>query len=103
ALRRVAEQARSHGYDQLIACATQAVRQASDGRAFVRQASEVVGTPVRVISARREAALSFLGAASRHSARGEWALVGLGGGSTEVVIARAHDMLRSTSLPLGSG
>ena len=103
ALRRVAEQARSHGYEKLIACATQAVRQASDGRAFVRQASEVIGTPVRIISARREAALSFLGAASRHSARREWALVDLGGASTEVVIARARDMLRSASLPIGSG
>jgi len=103
ALRRVAEQARSHGYEELIACATQAVRQASDGRAFVRQASEVIGTPVRIISARREAALSFLGAASRHSARREWALVDLGGASTEVVIARAREMLRSTSLPIGSG
>ena len=103
ALRRVAEQARSHGYEELIACATQAVRQASDGRAFVRQASEVIGTPVRIISARREAALSFLGAASRHSARREWALVDLGGASTEVVVARAREMLRSTSLPIGSG
>jgi exopolyphosphatase/pppGpp-phosphohydrolase len=103
AVRRVAEQARAQGYDELIACATQAVRQASDGRAFVRQASEVIGTPVRIISAQREAALSFLGAASRHSARGEWALVDLGGASTEVVIARARDMLRSTSLPIGSG
>ena len=103
ALRRVAEQARSHGYDKLIACATQAVRQASDGRAFVRQANEVIGTPVRIISAQREAALSFLGASSRHSVRREWVLVDLGGASTEVVVARAHDMLRSTSLPIGSG
>jgi len=103
AVRRVIEQARSQGFDELIACATQAVRQASDGRAFVRQASEVIGTPVRIISAQREAALSFLGAASRHSARREWALVDLGGASTEVVIARARGMLRSTSLPIGSG
>src|SRR5438105_13932245 len=103
AVRKVLGQARAHGYDELIACATQAVRQASDGRAFVRQASEVIGTPVHIISAQREAALSFLGAASRHSARKEWALVDLGGASTEVVIARAHAMLRSTSLPIGSG
>jgi exopolyphosphatase/guanosine-5'-triphosphate,3'-diphosphate pyrophosphatase len=103
ALRRVIDQARTHGYDELFACATQAVRQASDGRAFVRQASKLIGVPVRIISAKREAALSFLGAASRHASRREWALVDLGGASTEVVIARAREMLRSASLPIGSG
>ncbi|HET7420515.1 MAG TPA: hypothetical protein VFL27_09050 [Candidatus Dormibacteraeota bacterium] len=103
ALRKVVDQARTHAYDALLACATQAVRQASDGPAFVKQASEAIATPVRVISSRQEAALSFLGAASRHAARKEWALVDLGGASTEVVIARGRHMLRSTSLPLGSG
>ncbi len=103
ALRKVIGEARAHGYDELLACATQAVRQASDGGAFVRQASRLLGVPVRIISARREATLSFLGAASRHAVRREWALVDLGGGSTEVVIARGRDMLRSAMLPIGSG
>jgi exopolyphosphatase/guanosine-5'-triphosphate,3'-diphosphate pyrophosphatase len=103
AVRKVVEQAKVHGYEHLIACATQATRQASDGAAFVRQASQVVGTPVRIISAKREAALSFLGAASRHAVRREWALIDLGGGSTEVVIARGRAMLRSAALPIGSG
>jgi exopolyphosphatase/pppGpp-phosphohydrolase len=103
AVRKVDSQARSHGYDHLLACATQAVRQASDGAAFVRQASQVIGVPVHVISARREAQLSFLGAASRHAVRREWALVDLGGGSTEIVVARNHAIQRSASLELGSG
>src|SRR5205814_6966557 len=103
ALRRVIAEARKHGYDELIACATEAVRQASDGRNFARQAAEVIGAPVRVISGAREAQLSFLGAASRHASRGEWVLVDLGGASTEVVIARGKKMLRSESLEIGSG
>ena len=103
ALKKVVEQARSHHYDLLLACATQAVRQASDGAPFVKQASEVAGAPVHIISARREATLSFLGAASRHAARRVWALVDLGGGSTEVVIARDRAILRSAALPIGSG
>src|SRR2546421_9686631 len=49
ALRKVCRQARSHGYDRLIACATQAVRQASDGAAFVSQASVAIDVPVHVI------------------------------------------------------
>ncbi|SRR6266568_2271615 len=103
AVRKVCGQALSHGYDQLIACATQAVRQASDGAAFVRQASAAIGVPIRTISSKREAELSFLGAASRHAIRHEWALVDLGGASTEVVIARGEKMLSSAALAIGSG
>ena len=95
--------ARKHGYERLIAGATAAVRQASDGEAFAIKAGEVIGAPVHIISGRREAELSFLGVASRHAARREWAMVDLGGASTEVVIGRGHDMLRSATLPVGSG
>ena len=103
ALRKVIKQARTHDYELLIAGATQAVRQASDGHAFVRQASAAIGVPVRILSAKREAQLSFLGVASRHAIRREWAMVDLGGASTEVVIARDRKLLRSAVLEIGSG
>jgi exopolyphosphatase/guanosine-5'-triphosphate,3'-diphosphate pyrophosphatase len=103
ALRAVVARARTHGFDVLLACATQAVRQADDGADFARSAGDAIGTPVHVISALREAELSFLGVASRHAVRREWAMVDLGGGSTEVVIARGREMQRSVSLPIGSG
>src|SRR2546425_227600 len=103
ALRKVLAGARKDGYDQLIACATEAVRRASDGRVFARQAGEIIGVPVRIIPGRREAELSFLGAASRHASRREWALVDLGGASTEVVVARGGEMLTSAALEIGSG
>ncbi|HKW07187.1 MAG TPA: hypothetical protein VJS19_06400 [Candidatus Dormibacteraeota bacterium] len=103
ALRKIVGEARTHGYDHLIACATEAVREAKDRAAFVKQASEVVGAPVRIISGKKEAQLSFIGAASRHAIRREWALVDMGGGSTEIVIAEGQRMLRSASLPIGSG
>ena len=102
ALRAVVARARTHGFDVLLACATQAVRQADDGADFARAAGEAIGTTVHVISAQREAELSFLGVASRHAVRREWAMVDLGGGSTEVVIARGREMQRSVSLPIGS-
>ena len=103
ALRKVVTEAKAHGYDLLLACATEAVREARDGPAFVKQAGEVIGVPVRIISAKKEAQLSFLGAASRHAIRREWALVDMGGGSTEIVIAEGQRILKSTSLPIGSG
>jgi exopolyphosphatase/guanosine-5'-triphosphate,3'-diphosphate pyrophosphatase len=103
ALQRVVGQAQQHGYSQLIAGATQAVRQASDGAAFVRRAGEVIGVPVHVLSPEREADLSFMGVASRHAAKREWAMLDLGGASTEVVIAHGTEMLRAEVLPIGSG
>jgi len=103
ALRTVIAQARKHGYEKLIAAATEAVREASDGEAFARLAGLAIGVPVHIISAQREAELSFLGVASRHATRREWVMVDLGGASTEVVIARGHEMLRSAALPIGSG
>jgi exopolyphosphatase/guanosine-5'-triphosphate,3'-diphosphate pyrophosphatase len=103
ALRSVVERARTHNFEVLVAGATQAVRQATDRDAFVREASRAIGVPVHVIPANREAELSFLGVASRHAVRREWAMVDLGGGSTEVVIGRGQAMVRSATLPIGSG
>jgi exopolyphosphatase/pppGpp-phosphohydrolase len=103
ALRSVVEQARTHRFEVLIAGATQAVRKASDRDAFVAEAGQAIGVPVRIIPAQREAELSFLGVASRHAARREWAMVDLGGGSTEVVIGRSREMIRWATLPIGSG
>jgi exopolyphosphatase / guanosine-5'-triphosphate,3'-diphosphate pyrophosphatase len=103
ALRSVVERARGHGFEVLIAGATQAVRQATDRDAFVREAGRAIGVPVHIIPGQREAELSFLGVASRHAVRREWAMVDLGGGSTEVVIGQGQAMLRSATLPVGSG
>ena len=103
AVRKVLAEAGRHGYDRLLACATEAVRAAGDRHQFAQEAEKILGVPLHVISGRREAELSFLGAASRHASRKEWALVDLGGGSTEVVIAQDHEMLRSAKLGIGSG
>jgi exopolyphosphatase/guanosine-5'-triphosphate,3'-diphosphate pyrophosphatase len=103
ALRSVVTKARTHGYELLIAGATEAVRQASDRQEFARQAGEAINAPVQIIPADREAQLSFLGVASRHAGRREWLMVDLGGGSTEVVIGNGRKLVRSATLPIGSG
>ena len=103
ALRSVIARARTHGYELLIAGATEAVRQASDREEFARQAGEAIGAQVHIIPADREAELSFLGVASRHAGRREWVMVDLGGASTEVAIGNGRKMVRSATLPIGSG
>jgi exopolyphosphatase/guanosine-5'-triphosphate,3'-diphosphate pyrophosphatase len=103
ALRAVVDKAQTHHYELLIAGATQAVRQASDGKAFAREAGQAIGTTVHIIPAKREAELSFLGVAGTHAGRREWAMVDLGGASTEVAIGLGRKMVRSATLPIGSG
>ena len=103
ALGSVVAQARTHKYEVLIAGATEAVRQASDRSTFVRLAGAAIGTPVRIIGARREAELSFLGVASSHAGRHEWLMADLGGASTEIAVGNARKMVRSATLPIGSG
>jgi len=103
ALRRVIKAAAGHGYEHLVAGATQAVRAAADGQKLLAEASAQLGVPVRLISAEREAQLSFRGVASRHAARRDWLMTDLGGGSTEVVAAEGERILSWVSLPIGSG
>ncbi|HEX6349504.1 MAG TPA: hypothetical protein VF160_08960 [Candidatus Dormibacteraeota bacterium] len=103
ALDRVMSGARKDGFEHLVAGATQAVRAAADGEQLLAEASGQLGEPVRLISAQREAELSFLGVASRHAGRRDWLMADLGGGSTEVVAAEGERMLSWVSLPIGSG
>ena len=103
ALRSVIGQAREVGFEHLLAGATEAVRMAQDGADFLARATEAIGVPLRLLSPRREAELDFLGVASRHASRRQWLMGDLGGGSTELVVARARRIETWRSLPIGSG
>lgn len=103
ALDAVLGQAREDGYELLLASATAAVRNASDGADLIREASERIGVPMRLVSGRREAELSFLGVTLRNAVDGPWLMGDLGGGSTELVVAEGTEMREWTSLPVGSG
>jgi exopolyphosphatase / guanosine-5'-triphosphate,3'-diphosphate pyrophosphatase len=103
ALERVVAKARETRFEHLVAGATQAVREAADGGELLAEASEQLGVAVRLISAEREAELSFRGVASRHAGRRDWLMADLGGGSTEVVAADGSRLLTWVSLPIGSG
>jgi len=103
ALRSVLDHAARHGYDHLLAGATAAVRRAADGAEFLARASMEIGTPLRLISEKREAELSFAGVASRHAAMDQWLMADVGGGSTELVVAHGRSLQRWVSLEVGSG
>jgi exopolyphosphatase/guanosine-5'-triphosphate,3'-diphosphate pyrophosphatase len=103
ALGRVVAAARADGAEGMVAGATAAVRRASDAGDVLAACSQAIGFPVRLLSERAEAALSFRGASNRSAPGGRWLLADLGGGSTELVAGRGPEMEEWSSLELGSG
>jgi exopolyphosphatase / guanosine-5'-triphosphate,3'-diphosphate pyrophosphatase len=95
--------ARRHGAE-IVAVGTEALRRAPNAAEFLRPAAEILGAPVQVIDGDREAALSFLAAARSFPAVADdtVAVVDIGGGSTEVIIADRGALQQRISLPLGS-
>jgi exopolyphosphatase/guanosine-5'-triphosphate,3'-diphosphate pyrophosphatase len=93
------------GYDvaELRAIATAAVRSASNRRTFRRQAARRHGLDVQVVSARNEARLAFLSMGRQFNLDGTpVAMVDIGGGSVEIVLAAGTVVDRIYSLPLGA-
>lgn len=81
--------------------ATAAVRDATDGAAFVAQLEEEFGLPVQIIDGKQEAALAASGVlASFYRPKG--VVADLGGGSLELAALDQQRVQTTTSLPLGT-
>lgn len=87
---------------QVVAVATCAIRDASNGAEFLDAVAAHTGLSVRVISGEEEARLTYTGAASEFGAAEEaTAVVDLGGGSTEIAWGIGARCQRETSIRLG--
>jgi exopolyphosphatase/guanosine-5'-triphosphate,3'-diphosphate pyrophosphatase len=103
AVRSLRDAAHQHAPQALLAVATSAIREASNGREFVRGASLAAGFPIQVIDGLEEARLVCLGTRQGSALRGRRsALIDFGGGSTEVVLADDHGCLLTATLKLGA-
>jgi exopolyphosphatase / guanosine-5'-triphosphate,3'-diphosphate pyrophosphatase len=81
--------------------ATSAVRDAVNGQEFLDAASETVGAPAELLSGEEEGRLAYAGATSGLPAStGDDVVIDIGGGSTELIAARAG-ILGVVSLDLG--
>jgi exopolyphosphatase/guanosine-5'-triphosphate,3'-diphosphate pyrophosphatase len=103
AIRRFAECARALDARPILAVATSAIRDAENGRDFVRRVEETTGVRVEIISGTREAYLTFLGATMGEPVKDGTVVVDVGGGSAEIIIADEHGVSWSGMLKLGSG
>jgi exopolyphosphatase/guanosine-5'-triphosphate,3'-diphosphate pyrophosphatase len=82
--------------------ATSAVREAGNGTEFLAMVGASSGRQVRVISGEEEARLTLLGVAEGlPDLKGHFLLFDIGGGSTELVLARAGRPAAAVSLRLG--
>ncbi|MGH7447898.1 MAG: HD domain-containing protein [Longimicrobiales bacterium] len=85
------------------AAATSAVREATNGAAFVERVSNETGIQLETITGGEEARLVWLAIGSRIAVGGrQWVLVDLGGGSVEVALADGDVVLWSESHAMGA-
>ncbi len=102
-LLKMSTLARLKGARQVIAVATSAVREASNGDEFLAQVKALTGIDVRRLSGAEEGELIFR--AVRHAVdlpAGNAVAVDIGGGSTEWCVARGGRLRSVRSLKLGS-
>jgi len=103
ALGRMKAIAEGFAVSELRAIATSAVREASNGRDFVREAWRRWRVRLEVVPPEEEARLAFRSVARHYDLNDRLtAIVDIGGGSTEVILAAAGVVEQIVSLPLGA-
>ncbi len=103
ALQRMVTLAKQLGAERIECVATSAVRDATDGAAFVRQVKKLSGLTVRVISGEDEARLSFRSAQAHFDVgHGRMVTCDIGGGSVELALSADGLVERLLSMPFGA-
>jgi exopolyphosphatase/guanosine-5'-triphosphate,3'-diphosphate pyrophosphatase len=88
---------------RVLAFGTSALREANDKAVLIDEIREATGIEVKVISGAEEARLISLGILSHEERiKGRFALIDIGGGSTEISICHGRKVLHSESFPLGT-
>ena len=103
ALRRMTQIAAGYQVREMRAIATCAVREAMDGPDFCRRVLDEIGLSIEVVSAKDEARLAFYGVLRAFDLEGKnAAVVDIGGGSTEIVLASNKLIEAIYTTPLGA-
>ncbi len=101
ALRDFRSVARGSGVRRIVAAGTSALRDASNGPAFIRRVRRKLGLTIRTLSGVEEARYGFLGAVGGLPVE-HGVLFDLGGGSLQVARFRGRRLLGAVSVPLGA-
>ena len=101
-LAKLAERLRGFPRQAVRAVGTNALRVAKNAPQFLREARQVLGFPIEVISGREEARLIFLGVAHALPVSAQRRLViDVGGGSTELIVGTGFEPQLTESLYMG--
>jgi exopolyphosphatase/guanosine-5'-triphosphate,3'-diphosphate pyrophosphatase len=87
--------------ERRVAVGTEALRLARNGGSFTKLCELKTGIPLRILTAREEARLSFLGATSGRREK-RLAAIDIGGGSTEIMFGKPGNLQGAMSLALGA-
>jgi exopolyphosphatase / guanosine-5'-triphosphate,3'-diphosphate pyrophosphatase len=102
-LYRFQELAKSFEADNIIAVATSAVREAPNGRSFLRQIETELGLNVDLISGQEEARRIYLGVLSGMEFNQQpHIIIDIGGGSTELILGDSQESRSLTSTKIGA-
>lgn len=96
-----AREAAQQGSERVLAIATSAVRDASNGSGFLEGLRERYGWEVRLLDGAAEAATMFDGVTSDRTLETDTLMVDIGGGSTELLVGGPDGVSFSTSLQAG--
>jgi exopolyphosphatase / guanosine-5'-triphosphate,3'-diphosphate pyrophosphatase len=97
--------ANSHNVKHVAACGTSALRDASNRQSFIDYIKEHSSVEIKILSGNKEAELTYLGAISEYlkdTPAGEFAVLDIGGGSTELVIGSGSNISSASSIDIGS-
>jgi exopolyphosphatase / guanosine-5'-triphosphate,3'-diphosphate pyrophosphatase len=102
-LARFSERLGGFKRSQVRAVATQTLREARNRDVFLKQANQILGFPIDVISGREEARLIYQGVAHLLPQSNERRIViDIGGRSTELILGQHYQSQRTESYRLGS-
>ncbi|HEY9653155.1 MAG TPA: Ppx/GppA phosphatase family protein [Coleofasciculaceae cyanobacterium] len=102
-LRRCQELAKSFKVQQIVAVATSAVREAPNGRDFLKQVDAELGLFVNLISGQEEARRIYLGVLSGMEFNNQpHIIIDIGGGSTELILGDSHEPRYLSSTKVGA-
>jgi exopolyphosphatase / guanosine-5'-triphosphate,3'-diphosphate pyrophosphatase len=90
------------GAERVMAIATSAVRDASNGDAFIAELRERFDLHARRLTGEEEAHLTYLGATAERPPESDTLVVDIGGGSTELVVGSGNDVGFHVSLQAGT-
>lgn len=103
ALRRCCEIAHSLHAEDIVAVATSAVREAPNGREFLKQVNKEIGLSINLISGPEEARRIYLGVLSGMEFNGQpHGIIDIGGGSTELILGDGREPRFLSSTKIGA-